>query len=409
MDRLRRTAVAVVVLCLWGTALAAAAEPQPPPFPVAHGPVEPGPADPELQLGEQLEAEAKALMEAAEQQYATGRITQVEAMDMRRRALEMMRQALEIRRRQLPGGTGGGSLGGGMVIGGAMAGGAMGVGGGGMGGGGMGGAPWFLPEAGPPCVVVVPAGQIEEPQIAQLAEDLSIMSRVLEKALRQAVGEGQAPAMGSAFAPLLGGQEPQAFYLAGWGAVFATSVGFPLTGREEAQQERAVEEPQSLWDETKREMQGGPPSGGFGSNPFDWSAGAPGGAAAFGVGPPAGTVWPRYDAARVEQLKTALLEALREASHIREMAEGDSVVVIAWAAPEVGAFYNLATRTDQLAVTWTTPPWVATSRKAPVPGAFSAGARAVLTVQAKRGDIDAFAAGKLTLEEFRKRATVAIR
>jgi hypothetical protein len=33
----------------------------------------------------------------------------------------------------------------------------------------------------------------------------------------------------------------------------------------------------------------------------------------------------------------------------------------------------------------------------------------VLTVQAKRGDIDAFAAGKLTLEEFRKRATVAIR
>jgi len=385
--------------------LAAAAEPQPPPFPVADGPVEPGPADPELQLGEQLEAEAKALMEAAEQQYATGRITQVEAMDMRRRALEMMRQALEIRRRQLPGGTGGGGSGGGMVIGGAMAGGAMGVGGGGMGGGGMGGAPWFLPAAAPPCVVVVPAGQIEEPQIAHLGEDLSIMSRVLEKALRQAVGEGQAPAVGSAFAPLLGRQESQAFYLAGWGAVFVTSVGFPLTAPGEAQQERPAEEPQSLWDETKREMQGGPPSGGFGF------AGAPGGAAAFGIGPPAGTVWPRYDAARVEQLKTTLLETLREASHIREMAEDDSVVVIAWAAPETGAFYNLAGRTDQLAVAWTTPtaPGVPTSRKAAVPGAFPAGARAVLTVQAKKGDIDAFAGGKLTLEEFRKRATVAIR
>ena len=271
--------------------------------------------------------------------------------------------------------------------------------------------PQTWPAEGPsPQVIVLPTRAMDESQAEALAIDLGVMSRVLEKALRATMGEGEVPERSGMFTPLLGSPERQGIYLGGYGAVFITSVRFPLAGPQEPQEQKPAEQPRSLWDETKREMEGASPMGvgGF--------SGGPAGGAVMGIGGPAASPWPRYDPARVENLKTALIETLREASHIREMAGDDSVTVIVWGPPEAeamtgGTFYaepgtpggsaviSVLARTNAVTVIDEKGKVVSVRRTA----------AAALTIQAKKADIDAFAAGKLTLDEFRKRATVAIR
>lgn len=273
--------------------------------------------------------------------------------------------------------------------------------------------PQTWPTEGPsPQVIVLPTKAMNGDQAEALAVDLGVMSRVLEKALRATMGEQQVPTPGGMFTPLLGGQRPEAFYLAGSGAVFVTSVTIPLAGPEEPQQGKLAEQPRSLWDETKREMEGAPPvaAGGF--------AGGPAGGATMGIGGPVASPWPRYDPARVEDLKTTLIGTLREASHIREMAGDDSVTVIVWGAPPVMMMTmssaSGAPGQPERVVSFgqTTTVFTATVEKGKtvsVRQTAAAPLAGALTIQAKKADIDAFAAGRLTFDEFRKRATVAIR
>jgi hypothetical protein len=336
---------------------------------------------PEARRADELEAQARQLNDRAKALDQAGALTPEQAAEMTRASLQLLREAAELRRALYRGEQTGGTP-----------------------------SIFWAAAGAAPQVVVIPTKAMEDAQVAAIEEDLAVMSRVLEKALRATMGEGEVPERSGMFTPLLGSPERQGIYLGGYGAVFITSVRFPLAGPQEPQEQKPAEQPRSRWDETKREMEGASPMGvgGF--------SGGPAGGAVTGIGGPAAGAWPRHDPARVENLKTALIETLREASHIREMAGDDSVTVIVWGPPEAeamtgGTFYaepgtpggsaviSVLARTNAVTVI---------DEKGKVVSVRRAAALA-LTVQTKKADIDAFAAGKLTFDEFRKRATVAIR
>jgi hypothetical protein len=81
----------------------------------------------------------------------------------------------------------------------------------------------------------------------QVAEDIDIMARIIEKTL-----EGKFPDEYRASSLLFRGC--QGIYLKGYGVVFMTSISFPVAEQAKAPQEKAP--PDDLWQQTKYELKG---------------------------------------------------------------------------------------------------------------------------------------------------------
>ncbi len=179
------------------------------------------------------------------------------------------------------------------------------------------------------------------------------------------------------FAP--GSGQGRSLYLEGYGAVFMLDVGFPLLApppRPEQRQEPSRVD--STWAEAERELYG--PAIGAGGPP-----------------PPA----EEYSEQRVNRLKDTLCEALKHASKIRDLKPDESVTVCvaggpvpAPGRPRPGPNAEGAPGprpNEALPPEPGNPPWRQT----------------VLTVSAKKADIDALAQGNLTPEDFRRQARIA--
>jgi len=250
----------------------------------------------------------------------------------------------------------------------------------------------------PSRVVLVPSGEMGPERAELLTEDLAIMSRVLDKALVQALGQEHVPqAQPGGFAPLFDGQTKQTLYLDGYGTVFLLSVRFPLVGPPEVAEPEPEPEPESLWEQTRRELHGVAPS--HGQRPVTM-------APAPGRWPVTRRVGrrdePAFDPERVERLMDVLLDSLPEASHIRglEPQEAVAVVVIGSGSRVVG---------ELLEDMYIMAPAGPGSYRSVTRGAVPQAAAGVLTVHVRKADVDACAAGDVSPEELRKRATIVIR
>jgi len=214
-----------------------------------------------------------------------------------------------------------------------------------------------------PRVILVPAGEMDDERTAALLDDLIIMSRVLDKTLAQAFGKEHVaqpepavpatPMFASAFAPQ--DRQPRALYLDGYGAVFMLSVRFPLIGPPPAGTEGPEEEPASLWEQTQRELTAPPEPRVVYAVPQE----------------------PPFRPESVEKLKNALLTALEEAKNMRSIGAEEALSVIVFG-------------------TQPSYPWFGVD-----PG--------VLTLHARKADVDALAAGTLPAEEFVKKVTIIVR
>jgi hypothetical protein len=269
------------------------------------------------------------------------------------------------------------------------------------------------PTAQPPRVVLVPTGEMAPERAQMLTEDLAIMSRLLDKALVQALGEEGAPQADlGAFAPLFDNQMKQTLYLDGYGAVFVLSVRFPLLGPPPAEPQEPEKEPESLWDQTRREME----------SPATLPGGRAMRADRIVIDLDAGRPYEGlpFRPERVDQLKNALLGALREASHVRGMQPDDAValVVIGSGARQGGPqpvaplLLGPGTGEPRPTVRLRAPvapevPEPASPPPAPKPAAGQALA-GVLTVCVTKRDIDACASGDVQAEDFQKRAIIVI-
>jgi hypothetical protein len=132
-----------------------------------------------------------------------------------------------------------------------------------------------------------------------------------------------------------------------------------------------------------------------------------------------------YNEQKVAQLKDALLESLKSATNIRNLKSEDSITLCVFGGATMGQVMRPAIPVR------TVPPaggvtgeggTVATAAPVNPPAAqpamsgFFASGRAggmpargsILTIRVKKSDVDAFAKGKLDLDQFRKKASMTI-
>lgn len=148
-------------------------------------------------------------------------------------------------------------------------------------------------------------GPVDPAVLEARGEDLRIMGRVLERAVRPS-GREAVPGVRMGI-PLWvsGGHEGvKATYLEGFGALFTLSVDMPLTPSRTAGPESRGGAAESAWDAARREVQG--------------DGGEVGGEDSGAV----------HDPVRLVRWKEQVLAALRQATNLRHLAAGEWVAVV---------------------------------------------------------------------------------
>jgi len=232
-------------------------------------------------------------------------------------------------------------------------------------------------------VLSVLTSQIKAEDLANLTLDLNIMSRILDNKL----GRAQ-PALYSRYERSLteldtllrrsvraGATQTQAMYVQGYAAIFFIDVDFPLSPPQ-AQAEKVKEGADQVWEQTKWEMTA--------SNkdlPLEYMHQRDAAAR-------------QYDKDVVEQLKTNLVKTLKHAANIRNLKPDEWVIlvavgtrpgiVVAEQGDEQHRFQYI--RSDATKKGETSPP--------------------ILTIRAKKADIDAYSADKIDYDQFRQRTQI---
>jgi len=175
-------------------------------------------------------------------------------------------------------------------------------------------------------------------------------------------------------------------YLEGYGALFILHVRLPLLPPP-AKPAREKEKPaaDSTWQEAWQELYGGRP----GEKPAMEPA-------------------IEYSEEKVTRLKESLVEALKNATNLRDLKPEESVTVCVFGDGGVRFAKTAAfsgtdpahkgeqNRAESVVRTWA------------VAGNGTHTGSATMTIRVKKADVDAFAKGKLTLQEFQKKAKIAI-
>lgn len=262
----------------------------------------------------------------------------------------------------------------------------------------LGDEPWGLPPGRMESrTFVVGAAKLDAKTLAAMEEDLVVMAHLLEKTLIHELGQPASSAMGISVIARGNSRVTQSLYLDGYGVVFQIGVAFPLvpTTTPSPEEERPVAKV-SPWEEAHREV--------FGPRER---------ADAWLGSPPFGRRQPQYQPERVETLKRDLLEALKNAANIRNL-KPDECIAIMVTGPEtqagwrpgrrVGGELRGATPEDRAggdAPRGNIPPagptaWPSTPHQA------------VLSIRVRRADVESLAQGKLSAEEFRRKAAINV-
>jgi hypothetical protein len=181
------------------------------------------------------------------------------------------------------------------------------------------------------------------------------------------------------------GSSVKSMYIEGYGAVFMLNVRFPLVAPQPAQEQNKPKENNSEeWERAKAELSS--------RNTFELDLER---AWTHAMGP-AGE---DYDAQKVEDLTVSVLEALKNATHIRNL-KADEFVTVAILGAE-GAQKRLLVQDENEHADGKE------KRKTRVEAVGPRG-ESTMTIRAKKSDIDDFAKGKVGLDAFRKKAKMLV-
>lgn len=231
---------------------------------------------------------------------------------------------------------------------------------------------------GPDRTTIVSSSMTDEKTLATLDEDMNIMARILDKAINHDDDDsaGDHKAMGIQLWALGGSNRgSRNLYIDGHGAIFIVNVNTLLIPpAEKAKPEEKKESSSTSWEEARRELYGRDDGGKRFSRQI---------------------VPDRpYDAERVESLKKNVAEALKNASNIRGLGDHEFVTVVLQGSG--GGFRAVSSnRNDK------NPEFFAYALSGQ-----GGGGRSVMTIRAKKSDIDAFAKGKIEVDDFRKKLTI---
>lgn len=239
-------------------------------------------------------------------------------------------------------------------------------------------------------MLVIPRPDATEEQLSETREQLAIMLRIISKAA-DPEASGRSP-----FRFRLGGLDFDAgtdldtLALDGYGALFQVSVDYPLVEVAKVAEKKApaTTDKDPTWERTRRELSGGVANDPSADDDSDGTTGAP------------------FDADRVVALRKRLIESLRHASNLKFLHEGAervTIVVTGQGAPITHAAVHVnggsTVETKVLG-------YVKGGTGTQVWDFVEGGRTQQITLTARKGDIDAFAAGRLTLEEFTRKVTL---
>jgi hypothetical protein len=234
--------------------------------------------------------------------------------------------------------------------------------------------------------LVITSKAIDAEAIGSLEEDLNVMYHIMNKEVEKEVGpEGPESAMGIILSPT-DNRTPNAMYLDGYGALFFLNVRFPLLAPPTRKERKEPVTADSSWEKAKRELYGN----------YE---------AADDFNPGEGDR--EFDAKNVEQLKQAVLRSLKNANNIRGLRADENVTVTvfggsAGGGPLASVMSGLNQMETSLALVHSGLP-MKYSREAARSGRAS-----VMTLRAKKSDIEALAKGKMEFEDFRQRAAIQV-
>lgn len=239
--------------------------------------------------------------------------------------------------------------------------------------------------------LVIRSAVLDEKAADGLEEDLNVMARILDKALDQkSADRAVIKAMGIAIHSWPRPSAIRNLYLEGYGAVFMLNVALPLLPPPAKAEETKTKEPaSSTWEEAKRELYG-----------------------PRGQGVEFGKIMKKveirteeYDAKKVENLKEKLLEALKNATHIRQVKPDEQITVVVLGGPAAPRGSASASRSHSVTTT------VKTSNENDIEvwkTDSDADGGSIMTIRVKKSDVDAYAKDKIDLDAFKKKAATAI-
>jgi hypothetical protein len=245
-------------------------------------------------------------------------------------------------------------------------------------------------------VLVVPTAETKPQDLATITQDLNIMSRVLDKELNpdrrdrlsgfywdRTSGLGHHKAFFSG-----DDRATRAIYVQGYGALFLLKVDFPLSPPPETPQEKKTEEDiDSVWAETKREIYTPEEAD---RRRRDRSSRRR-----------RDRSEEKYDAQKVETLKTTLTTSLKHAANIRSLKPDESVIltirgyesaVAVRSIPAIGAGPEARVHITHKSIVEVDK----TGFSSPT----------ILIIRAKKSDIDAFSKGDLDFDQFSQKTQV---
>ncbi len=274
--------------------------------------------------------------------------------------------------------------------------------------------------------VIIQFSQADARNADTLQEDLNVMSLVLQKKIESAFGEDSPTyRMGIPLLLRAGQRGIESLFLDGFGAVFTVSVNFPLVPPPAAKvKESDPNTGSDDWDIARKELYGARETDGP-ETPYSTSA-LP------------------YNAEQVGALKRALLDSLRNAANIRALKSDEWVVVTVFGTEGVesspaagggggggsaavggttprpanaaggggggggGAVGGTTGRpVRRVSGPYTARPGADTSSWYISTGASRTGRGTVLTVRVRKSDAESFAKGKISLDQFEQKATIA--
>jgi hypothetical protein len=233
-------------------------------------------------------------------------------------------------------------------------------------------------------ILVIPSAEMKMENLAAITEDMNVMSRIFDKKLYQLNEQKPGGRLLVNVNPYLGrgNRTTEAIYLEGYGALFLMKINMLLSAPPEAQKREKTkdEDTDPVWSQMRREMY--EPEEARRSRTNDKPE-------------------EKYDALMVGNLKATLIETLKHATNIQALKPEQLVILTV-----IGERHRPATVTRSYSYgrssgsryrrTVQTAPKDETGPLLPT----------VLTICAKKSDIDAFAQGEIDYDQFRQRTGI---
>ena len=248
-------------------------------------------------------------------------------------------------------------------------------------------------------VLVIPSEEIETEELLKINEDMNIMSRILDDGLQQASirTAGRSPYGADMYVGDLfmrrSRQTTQNMYLQGYGALFLMQVDFPLSAPPDTQEqqeeaETKEEDVDQVWANTRQQM----------LDPQQTNRRR--------RGPEREEV--KYDAEKVENLKTTLIKAFKHGANIRVLKPDEALILSITGSGISDRIVSIQaiSGTDQTIVVKETGGRKITKVYTGSPEDIELSSPTMLVMRARKSDIDAFAKGDLNLDTFRQRVQI---